>query len=47
MACEANRIVDWKEKYWVRRYRAIEISNEEEAWVDRLRYVLSPPCFFP
>ena len=41
MAREANRIVDWSEKYWGRRYRAIEISDEEAAWVERLRYVLS------
>ena len=41
MAREANRIVDWSEKYWGRRYRAIEISDEEGAWIDRLRYVLS------
>ncbi len=41
MAREANRIVDWKERYWGRRYRAIEISDEEPEWIDRLRYVLS------
>ncbi len=41
MAREAGRIVDWKEKFWGRRYRAIEISSEEAALVDRLRYVAS------
>ena len=41
LAREAGRIVDWKEKYWGRRYRAIEISDEEAAWVERLRYMLS------
>ncbi len=41
MAREANRIVDWNEKYWGRRYRAFEISDEEQAWVDRLLYVFS------
>ncbi len=41
LAREAGRIVDWREKYWGRRYRAIEISDEEEALVGRLRYVLS------
>ncbi len=41
LAREAGRIVDWKEKYWGRRYRAIEISDEEAAWVDRLRYLIS------
>ncbi len=47
MAREANRIVDWNEKYWGRRYRAIEISDEEQAWVDRLRYVISQCEFLP
>ena len=41
LAREANRIVDWKEKFWGRRYRAIEISDEEAALVGRLRYVIS------
>ncbi|MEM7582842.1 MAG: transposase [Acidobacteriota bacterium] len=41
LAREAGRIVDWREKFWARRFKAIEISNEEEAWVGRLRYVLS------
>lgn len=41
LAREAGRIVDWREKFWGRRYRAIEISDEEEAWITRLRYVLS------
>ena len=41
LAREAGRIVDWKEKYWGRRYRAIEISDEEAALVGRLRYVIS------
>jgi len=41
MAREANRMVDWSEKYWGRRFRAIEISDEEAIWIDRLRYVIS------
>lgn len=41
IAREAGRIVDWPEKFWGRRYRAIPISNEEAALVGRLRYVLS------
>ncbi len=41
LAREAGRIVAWKEKFWGRRYRAIEISDEEEALVGRLRYVIS------
>ena len=41
LAREANRITGWSEKFWGRRYRAIEISDEEEALVGRLRYLLS------
>ncbi len=41
LAREAGRIVAWKEKFWGRRYRAIEISDEEEALIGRLRYVIS------
>ncbi len=41
LAREAGRIVDWRERFWGRRYRAIEISDEEQAQVSRLRYVLS------
>lgn len=41
LAREAGRIVGWREKFWGQRYRAIEISDEEEAWVARLRYLLS------
>ena len=41
LAREANRIVGWKEKFWGRRYRAIEIGDEEAALVGRLRYVIS------
>ena len=41
LAREANRITGWSEKFWGRRYRAIPISHEEEAFVGRLRYILS------
>ena len=41
LAREAGRIVDWRERFWGRRYRAIEISDEEQAQVSRLRYILS------
>lgn len=41
LAREANRIIGWEEKFWGRRYRAIEISDEEAALVDRFRYVVS------
>jgi hypothetical protein len=41
LAREAGRLVDWREKFWSRRYRSIVISDEEEAQVARLKYVLS------
>ncbi len=41
LAREANRMIGWKEKFWGRRYRAIEISDEEAALVGRFRYVAS------
>ncbi len=41
IAREANRITGWREKFWGRRYRAIQISDEEAALVARLQYVLS------
>ena len=41
LAREAGRLVRWKEKFWGRRYQAILVSNEEEAQVARLRYVLA------
>jgi len=41
LAREAHRLVDWPEKFWGRRFRAIEVSSEEEAMVSRLRYVIS------
>src|SRR5690242_7802871 len=40
-ACEAGRLVDWREKFWSRRYRAIVVSGEEGAQRERLKYVLS------
>jgi hypothetical protein len=33
--------VEWREKFWSSRYRAIVVSGEEAAQIDRLRYVLS------
>jgi len=41
LAREAGRLVRWREKFWGRRYQAILVSNEEEAQVGRLRYVLA------
>jgi hypothetical protein len=36
-----GRLTGWKQKVWSRRYQAILISEEEEAQVGRLSYVLS------
>ena len=41
LARELGRLVDWKEKFWGRRYQHIVVSDEEEVQVARLRYVLS------
>lgn len=41
IAREVGRRVRWREKVWGRRYSAIIISNEPEAQVARLRYVLA------
>ena len=36
-----GRLTDWTGKVWERRYQAIPISGEEEAQVERFRYVLA------
>ena len=41
LAREVSRKTGWTGKIWERRYQAIVVSNEEEAQVERLRYVLS------
>ena len=41
LAREAGRLVQWREKLWARRYRAIVVSGEEGAQRERLKYVLS------
>jgi REP element-mobilizing transposase RayT len=41
LAKEVGRLADWKEKFWGRRYQSIVVSDEEEAQVARLKYVLS------
>jgi hypothetical protein len=41
LAREVGRLTGWTGKVWGRRYQAIPISNEEEAQVARLKYVLS------
>jgi hypothetical protein len=40
LAREVGRLYAWREKVWGRRYRAIPISEEPEAQVERLRYLL-------
>jgi REP element-mobilizing transposase RayT len=41
LAREAARLHGWSGPFWARRYRAIVVSDEEEAQVDRLRYLLA------
>jgi len=41
LAREVGRLTEWTGKIWGKRYEAIPISDEEEAQVARLRYVLS------
>ncbi len=41
LAREAGRLVHWREKFWGRRYQAIVVSDEEEAQVGRLVYLLA------
>ncbi len=42
-AREVGRLIGWKEKFWGRRYRHIEILDDA-AQVERLDYVLSQGC---
>ena len=41
LAREAGRLVRWREKFWGRRFQAVIVSDEEEAQVGRLSYVLA------
>jgi hypothetical protein len=41
VAREVGRLHDWREKLWSRRYRAIVVSDEENAQEARLTYVLA------
>jgi hypothetical protein len=41
LAREVGRLTGWTGKIWERRYQAIPVSDEEEAQVARLKYVLS------
>jgi hypothetical protein len=41
LAREAGRLVDWREKFWSRRYQKIVVSQEAGAQAGRLKYILS------
>ncbi|MEM7479925.1 MAG: transposase [Acidobacteriota bacterium] len=44
LAKEAGRLYGWRDRFWGRRYRATLVSEETEAQVDRMRYVLAQGC---
>jgi len=41
LAKELGLLTGWRDKIWARRYQSIVISNEEEAQIARLKYVLA------
>ena len=41
LAKEAGRLANWREKFWSRRYQAIVVSDEPQAQIERLNYLLS------
>jgi REP element-mobilizing transposase RayT len=41
LAREVSRLTGWTDKIWSRRYQAIVISEEEEAQIARLKYILA------
>lgn len=41
IAREAGRLHGWREKFWGRRYTDVVVSDEPEAQIGRLRYLLS------
>lgn len=41
VAREAGRLANWYEKFWSRRYQAIPVSDEPEAQIARLEYILA------
>ena len=41
LAREVGRLADWHEKVWGRRYAHVPITEEPEAQIERLRYVLA------
>lgn len=44
LAREVGRLHQWPERIWGRRYEAIVVSDEEEAQVGRLHYLLQQGC---
>jgi len=44
LSLEIGHLHDWPNTLWPRRYQAIEVSEEEEAQVGRLRYILAQGC---
>ncbi len=44
LAREVVRLTGWRDKVFARRYRAIPVSEEEAAQVERLVYILSNGC---
>jgi REP element-mobilizing transposase RayT len=44
LAKEAGRLHNWRERFWGRRYHHSVVSDEPEAQVARLRYVLAQGC---
>jgi putative transposase len=44
LARKVGRLTGWTDKLWSRRYQAILISDEEEAQVTRMKYVLANGC---
>ena len=43
IAREADRLHDWEDKFWARRYQSILVIDEDAQW-DRLRYILAHGC---
>ncbi len=41
LARKIGRLLNWRDKFWSRRYQAIVISSEEAAQVGRLKYLLA------
>ncbi len=44
LAREVGRAIQWRERFWGRRYQAILVSGEDAAQIDRLHYILSHGC---